>query len=109
MLKLRVRSVTYQAEGILSYELVHPAGGHLPSFEAGAHVDVRIPGGISRRYSLCDAPGNVDHYRIAVLNVPGGRGGSKAMHEDVQAGSLIEVSEPHNFFPLDERGSHSIL
>src|ERR1700722_680242 len=109
MLKLRVRSVTYQAEGVLSYELVDPAGEQLPSFEAGAHIDVRIPGGFSRRYSLCDAPGNVDHYRIAVLNVAGGRGGSKAMHEAVQAGSLIEVSAPPNFFPLDERGSHSIL
>ncbi len=110
MMKLRVRSVTWEAEGILSFELVHPEGRPLPAFEAGSHIDVRIPGGLSRRYSLCDAPGDATkHYRIAVLHVPESRGGSRAMHERVHAGDLIEVSEPHNFFPLDEAAGHSLL
>lgn len=109
MLKLRVRSVTYEAEGILSYELVDPASQGLPRFEAGAHIDVKIPGGFSRRYSLCNAPAETDCYRIAVLNAPNGRGGSKAMHEKVHAGDLVEVSEPHNFFPMQKNARHSVL
>jgi vanillate O-demethylase ferredoxin subunit len=109
MLKLRVRSITHEAEGILSYELVDPSGCDLPRFEAGAHIDVRIPGGLSRRYSLCNPPSDQGCYRIAVLNVPNGRGGSRAMHEKVKAGDWIEVSEPHNFFPLAANARHSVL
>lgn len=109
MLKLRVRSITYEAEGILSYELVDPSGRELPRFDAGAHIDVQIPGGLSRRYSLCNPPGDTGCYRIAVLNAPGGRGGSRAMHEKVNAGDWIEVSEPHNFFPLTADARHTVL
>ncbi|VTU22305.1 Phthalate dioxygenase reductase [Variovorax sp. SRS16] len=109
MLTLRVRSITYEAEGILSFELVDPRGAELPAFDAGAHIDVHVPGGLTRRYSLCDPPWERDHYRIAVLDVPHGRGGSRAMHERVHAGDLIEVSEPHNFFPVAPDARHAIL
>lgn len=108
-MKLRVRSVSWEAEGVLSFELVHPEGQPLPAFEAGSHIDVHIPGGLSRRYSLCNAPGDATHYRIAVLRVPESRGGSRAMHERVHAGDLIEVSEPHNFFPLAESAGTALL
>ena len=109
MLTLRVRSITHEAEGILSFELVDPKGGELPVFDAGAHIDVHVPGGLTRRYSLCDPPWERDHYRIAVLDAPQGRGGSRAMHEQVRAGDLIVVSEPHNFFPVAPDARHSIL
>jgi len=108
-MKLRVRSVTWEAEGILSFVLVGIDGQPLPAFEAGAHIDVRIPGGLSRRYSLCNAPGDTTHYQIAVLHVPDSRGGSRAMHERVRPGDVLEVSEPHNFFPLHEEARTSVL
>lgn len=109
-MKLRVRSITHEAEGILSFELVDPTGVPLPRFEAGAHLDVRMPGGtMSRRYSLCGSPDDTRRWRIAVLNVPTSRGGSRAMHERVRAGDAIEVSGPHNFFPLQERARRSLL
>ena len=109
MLTLRVRSVTYEAEGILSFELIDPAGGELPAFDAGAHIDVHVPGGLTRRYSLCDPQNERDHYRIAVLDVPNGRGGSRSMHQNVHAGDLIEVSEPRNFFPVAPDPHHAVL
>ena len=56
MLTLLVRSITYEAENIRSFELVDPAGNDLPPFEAGAHIDVNVPGGLTRQYSLCDSP-----------------------------------------------------
>ncbi len=109
MLKLRVRSVTYEAENILSFELVNAQDTDLPAFEAGAHIDIKTPGGLSRRYSLCNAPGLVESYRVAVLLAPNSRGGSKAMHERVRPGDYLEVSGPHNFFPLDLSAQHTIL
>ncbi|MBP2316177.1 PDR/VanB family oxidoreductase [Azospirillum soli] len=109
MLTLRVRSITYEAEGILSFELVDPEGRELPAFDAGAHLDVHVPGGMTRRYSLCDPPWERDHYRIAVLDAPDGRGGSRAMHQRVRAGDLLDVSGPHNFFPLAAGARHSVL
>lgn len=109
MLSLRVRSVTWEAQDVLSFELADPTGAPLPEVQAGAHLDVRVPGGLMRRYSLCDAPWRRDRWRIAVLDVAGGRGGSRAMHRDVRAGQLLEVAGPHNFFPLDRGASHSVL
>ncbi|NCT97478.1 MAG: oxidoreductase [Comamonadaceae bacterium] len=109
-MKLRVRSITHEAEGILSFDLVDPAGAPLPAFEAGAHLDVRVPGtSMSRRYSLCGPTGDTRRWRIAVLRVAHSRGGSRAMHERVRPGDLLEVSGPHNFFPLQEQAERSLL
>ena len=108
-MQLRVQSVTFEAEGILSFKLVDPVGRDLPKFEAGAHVDVEVPGGFTRQYSLCDGAWLRDHYRIAVLNVTNGRGGSQSLHTRVHAGDLIAVSEPRNLFPLAIEAKHSVL
>lgn len=109
-MKLRVRSITHEAEGILCFELADPGGGRLPAFEAGAHLDVRMPGGsMSRRYSLCGSPEDTRTWRIAVLNVANSRGGSRAMHERVRPGDYVEVSGPHNFFPLEEKARRTVL
>jgi vanillate O-demethylase ferredoxin subunit len=109
MLTLCVRSITYEAEGIRSFELVDPKGAELPAFDAGAHIDVHVPGGFTRQYSLCDSPAQRKHYRVAVLEAPNGRGGSRALHEKVRAGDLIQVSEPRNLFPLAQGARHSVL
>jgi ferredoxin-NADP reductase len=66
----------------------------LPPAEPGAHIDVHLPGGFIRQYSLCGAS------RIAVLREKNGRGGSASVHDVVQVGDELEVSEPRNHFPL---------
>lgn len=107
---LRVRSITYEAEGILSFELVDPSGGSLPRFDAGAHVEVGVPGeALKRRYSLCGSPSDTRGWRIAVLKAANSRGGSRALHEKVRAGDLIEVKGPYNFFPLHENAGRTVL
>lgn len=108
MMNLRVRSVTYEATDILSFELVSADGAQLPGFDAGAHIDVRTPCGQSRRYSLCGDPEVRASYRIAVLQVADSRGGSRSMHQ-LRPGDRLEVSGPHNFFPLASAAHHSIL
>lgn len=109
MTKLRIRSITWEAEGIRSFELVDPNGNDLPEFSAGAHLDVQTPGGLSRRYSLCNPPWERDRYVIAVLDVPNSRGGSRAMHRNLRAGDFLTISGPHNFFPLAEFAEQSLL
>src|SRR6185312_668563 len=75
-MQLRVRSITYLAEGINGYELVDPRGRDLPRFEAGAHIELRT-GGFLRQYSLCNNPAERRRYCIAVQRETGGRGGSR--------------------------------
>lgn len=89
-----------KAEGVCSFELVATDGTLLPSFTAGAHIDVHLGAGLIRQYSLCNDPGERHRYCIAVLREPQSRGGSQSMHEKVQEGQTLTISEPRNHFPL---------
>src|SRR3546814_808883 len=106
---LRVRSITYLAEGIHGYELVDPNGAELPPFAAGAHIEVRLENGSIRHYSLYNDPAERQRYCIAVLREPASRGGSQFIHERVRPGDHIEVSEPRNNFPLAASADRHLL
>ncbi|WP_370662347.1 PDR/VanB family oxidoreductase [Massilia varians] len=99
-LSLLVRQIRYEAEGINSYELVDPAGEELPPFTAGAHIDIHLPNGIIRQYSLCNSPMERHRYVIAVLRDEKGRGGSKALHDSLRVQDIVTVSQPRNNFTL---------
>jgi phthalate 4,5-dioxygenase reductase subunit len=100
---LRVAAAARIAEDIHRFDLVHPEGAPLPAFTAGAHLKVRTPNGLVRRYSLCSDPGNEAAYAIAVKREAGGAGGSVAMCDGVRAGDLLPCTAPHNDFPLSGR------
>ena len=89
-----------EALGITSFELGKPDGSALPGFSAGSHVDVQVPGGVTRQYSLCNDAAENHRYRIAVLRDPASRGGSVAMHDQLNEGDTLLISEPRNHFPL---------
>jgi vanillate O-demethylase ferredoxin subunit len=108
-LVLKVARKTAEAENVQSFELVDPDGKALPRFTAGSHLDVRAPGARVRQYSLCNSPAETHRYLIAVMRAEPTRGGSKAMHEQVNEGDLIEVSAPKNHFPLAQSAKHSLL
>ncbi|MDF3832286.1 PDR/VanB family oxidoreductase [Cupriavidus basilensis] len=109
-LTVRVVRKQMEAEGICSFELADLAGAPLPPFSAGSHIDVHIPGGMTRQYSLCNPPTEQQRYVIAVLNDAQSRGGSRAMHEAVQEGSTLQIGTPRNHFPLKpEAGRHLLL
>ena len=100
MMQVKVLHKKQEAQDICSYELVRTDGGQLPAFSAGSHIDVHLPGGLIRQYSLCNDPAEQHRYRIGVLRDPASRGGSVAMHDQVKAGDLLQISEPRNHFPL---------
>jgi vanillate O-demethylase ferredoxin subunit len=99
-IQVKVQARHEEAQGIYSYELARADGAPLPAFGAGSHIDVYLPGGIVRQYSLCNDDQETHRYRIAVLRDPASRGGSIAMHEQVQAGDTLTISAPRNHFPL---------
>ncbi|MDE2606007.1 MAG: oxidoreductase [Burkholderiales bacterium] len=97
---VKVARKTQEALDIASFELVKPDGSALPGFSAGSHIDVQLPGGLTRQYSLCNDAAEQHRYRIAVLRDPASRGGSTAMHDAVKEGDTLLISEPRNHFPL---------
>jgi vanillate O-demethylase ferredoxin subunit len=99
-LVVRVVSKRQEARDICSFELARPDGAPLPAFSAGSHIDVHVPGGPVRQYSLCNDAGEHHRYRIAVLRDAASRGGSTGMHDRVNEGDELTISEPRNHFPL---------
>lgn len=99
-LTARVARKQIEAQDICTFELVAADGGALPEFSAGSHIDVYLPQGFTRQYSLCNDPLERHRYVIGVLKDPGGRGGSRAMHDEVHEGDVLQVSYPRNHFRL---------
>lgn len=108
-LSVLVQRKSIEAEDICSFELVSVVPAPLPAFTAGAHIDVYLPGGLVRQYSLCNSPSEIHRYQIGVLKDAGSRGGSLAMHEKVREGDVLKISAPRNHFPLAEGARKSVL
>jgi len=110
-LTVRVDRVTRLTPDVVAFEFVHPAGRPLPAYTAGAHIDVHLPGGYTRTYSLAQAPprGAPSRYVIGVKREMEGRGGSVALHERVREGDLLAIGSPRNTFPLDPGARHHLL
>jgi vanillate O-demethylase ferredoxin subunit len=108
-LRVRVARKAVEALDICSFELVAADGQPLPAFTAGAHVDVQVPGGLTRQYSLCNPPHETHRYLIGVLREPASRGGSAAMHERVREGDMLTIGAPKNHFPLAPQARRHLL
>jgi ferredoxin-NADP reductase len=98
-LKLRVAARETIADGVVQLRL---EGGDLPRWEPGAHIDLVLPSGLVRQYSLCGDPADTSSYTVATRLVEDGRGGSREVHEQVRVGAELEVRGPRNRFPLVE-------
>lgn len=109
MIEVIVTSRNTEALGICSYELACAQGKALPAFSAGAHIDVHLPGGLVRQYSLCNHPQERHRYLIGVLKDEASRGGSHSLHEQVMQGQRLHISEPRNLFALAPHAERSLL
>ncbi|POX40567.1 oxidoreductase [Streptomyces sp. Ru73] len=97
--ELLVVERTEEAEGVVRLRL---AGDALPAWEPGAHIDLVLPSGAVRQYSLCGDPADTGTYTIATRLIEDGRGGSREVHEQLQEGTVVAVRGPRNRFRLDE-------
>ena len=98
--RLLVRQARWIAHDVLELRLTRPTGGALPAWEPGAHVELALPSGLRRAYSLCGEVTDTEAWTIAVHRVPEGRGGSREIHETALVGRELEVRGPVNRFPL---------
>ncbi|GAA0195971.1 PDR/VanB family oxidoreductase [Glutamicibacter creatinolyticus] len=102
-----VRSLRWEAEGVLSVELEPADGSALGDWEPGAHLDVILGNGLVRQYSLCSRPG--EPWRVAVLREPASRGGSEFVHLQLRPGTVIGIRGPRNNFSLQQAPAYRFL
>lgn len=108
--ELRVTQMTWEAEGVVSVRLARiESDAPLPAWEPGAHIDVYVPDGSTRQYSLCGDPHDLSSWQIAVLREPDGRGGSVYIHDQLRVGDRLLVTRPKNNFALEEASYHQLV
>lgn len=107
--ELRISAFEPGAEGVAVLTLTPPAGTTLPAWQPGAHIDLILPNGLERQYSLCGDPRDTGQWRIGVLREPGSRGGSAFVHEQLRSLGLVKVRGPRNHFPLPEAGHYRFV
>jgi cytochrome P450/ferredoxin-NADP reductase len=98
--QLTITSVDEVATDVIALTLAGENGAGLPPWRPGAHLDIRLPSGRVRQYSLCGDPAQASQYRIAVLRELGGRGGSAELHNLAEVGATVSVRALRNHFPL---------
>jgi ferredoxin-NADP reductase len=98
------RTVVAHDQDVIALRLTAPERGALPRWHPGSHIDVHLPSGRLRQYSLCGDPADTHAYRIAVRRIPRGGGGSIEIHDDLRLGSTVTTSGPRNAFPLTVPG-----
>jgi ferredoxin-NADP reductase len=109
IMKLEVAGARLVTPDVLHLTFVHPKKPELPAWTPGAHVDLRLPDGRVRQYSLCGDPADRTRYEIAIKREAEGRGGSLWAHANLVVGAIAHVSAPRNNFPLAEAAGRHIL
>lgn len=104
-----VHTLRFEADDIISVELRPVDGTTFPAFEAGSHIDLHLPNGMVRSYSLFNDSRETHRYLVGVLKDRASRGGSRCVHEQLRVGMRLTISAPRNNFPLHEDASHSVL
>jgi len=96
-----VQARTAVAEGVVALDLAPTNGRPLPAWTPGSHIDLLLPGGAERQYSLCGDPADRSTYRVAVLREEDGRGGSALVHDGLAVGDTLRLRGPRNHFAFD--------
>lgn len=104
-----VHTLRYEADGIISVELRPQGDTVFAPFEAGAHIDLHLPNGLVRSYSLVNSPQDRGRYVLGILRDRKSRGGSEYVHQQLRVGMQLPISQPRNLFALDESAPHTVL
>lgn len=111
MIQATVSKVQAIARDVLLIELQAANGEALPGAAPGAHIDLHLPNGLIRQYSLTNAQGNStqSRYQIAVARDAHSRGGSDWIHDKLRTGAALAIGEPRNLFALDTTAHRKVL
>ncbi|WP_025597319.1 PDR/VanB family oxidoreductase [Burkholderia sp. WSM2230] len=109
MIEVEITAIINEARDINSYELRPVAGGVLPAFTAGAHIDLHLSNGLVRSYSLSNNQDERDRYVVSIAKDVASRGGSSFIHETFAVGQKLMIGPLRNHFPLNESAPHTLL
>jgi tetrachlorobenzoquinone reductase len=109
LIEVRLTDIQPAARDTNIYELRRPDGGALPSAGPGAHIDLYLPNGMVRQYSLTVCEPDPTRYLVGVKRDAVSRGGSTYIHDHLKVGAQFKIHPPRNHFPLNENAEHTIL
>ena len=109
LIEVRVTAIRYAARDTHLYEFTRPDGKPLPAYEPGAHIDLHLPNGLTRQYSLINAEPDPATYTVGIKRDPASRGGSRYVHDELRVGKTLKISAPRNNFALVESAKHVVL
>jgi tetrachlorobenzoquinone reductase len=109
LVSMRLHRVEYAARDTHLFQWRSVDGKPLPPATAGAHIDIHLPNALIRQYSLISVDAAPTSYTVAVKKDIAGRGGSRALFDDVKVGDVVRIGIPRNNFPLHEVADHTVL
>jgi len=109
LIEVRLSAIRYAARDTNIYEFRRPDGAPLPAYEPGAHIDLHLPNGLIRNYSMIVARPEPGTYSFGIKRDPASRGGSRYIHDELRVGRALRISAPRNNFRLEEDAAHTIL
>jgi ferredoxin-NADP reductase len=109
LIEVRLTAIRFAARDTNIFEFRRSDGQPLPPYEPGAHVDMHLPSGHVRNYSLIVAQPDPGVYTFGIKRDPASRGGSRYIHDELRVGRTLKISAPRNNFPLREDAPHTVL
>jgi len=109
LIEVRLSGIDTVARDTNVYTLRRPDGGALPAYKPGAHIDIHLPNGLVRQYSLLNPNTDPESYAVAIKRDAQSRGGSRYIFDEMHVGDTLKISAPRNNFPLVENAEHVVL
>jgi tetrachlorobenzoquinone reductase len=109
LIDVRLTAIRYVARDTSLFEFQSVDGRPLPAYEPGAHIDLHLPSGLLRNYSLTAAEREPSTYTVGIKRDPASRGGSRYLHDELQVGATLKIGGPRNNFCLREDFAHTVL
>lgn len=110
LISVAVAAITPLARDTNAYTFRRPDGAALPPYKAGAHIDVHLPNGLTRQFSLVH-PAAADPllYVVGIKRDPASRGGTSYIFDQLKIGDMLKISPPRNNFPLANDTAPAVL
>jgi ferredoxin-NADP reductase len=109
LIEVRLTDVETVARDTNLYTFGRPDGGALPPYQPGSHIDIHLPNGLMRQYSLLNPNNDPTSYVVAIKRDAQSRGGSRYIFDELRVGATLKISAPRNNFPLVENAEHVVL
>jgi ferredoxin-NADP reductase len=109
LIDARVTAIEDVARDTKLYTFARVDGGKLPPYAPGAHIDLHLPNGLVRQFSLVVPDSSPDKYVVGVKRDAASRGGSSYIIDQMRVGDQLKISPPRNNFPLVENAEHVVL